>query len=544
MTATTRTARPAEAAAATSPFAESAPVQRMMKVLRPMLGVGIVLVVWWVLSIVLAELRIIPSPAATLDAFVSDLPLYPENAGATLTNAGIGYLAGNVLAIVTAVAFVRSAWAERLLLRIAIASFCVPPVAITPILVIVLPDDAPKQVLAALGVFFTTLMSCVLGLRSADRTSLDVVRSMGGGEGKAFAKVRLQSMLPGLFAGLQIAAPAALLGAILGEFLGSNRGLGVMLIQSQSSFEVPRTWAVAIVMAMLSGIAYWIIGIIARRATPWVGSRTDLAIGATPLQTTRGVRSTIGVVLGFVGSLVVILGLWWGAIIAFDLDSYFAKTPLDVLNYLVTVPAAAENRDIIFAGLGITLRDAGIGYVIGTVLAIVVSVLVVVSRVVRGIVTPLALALRSVPLIAIIPLLALVFGRDLIGVTVIVSIVTFFPAFVSVVNALESTPALASDVVRSMGGGSTLVMVLVRLPYAVPAILTSAKIAVPGAISGATLAEWLATGEGLGSMIVRDFAASRFSALWSEAVLIITVSVLFYSVIALLERRALRTFAA
>lgn len=525
-----------------STVAEVDPVQRTLRRLRPLAGVAVVGALWWLGSAAFAELRIVPSPAATLAAFLGDFRLYPENAGATLLNAGIGYVVGNALAVLAAVVFVRSAWAERLLLRIAIASFCVPPVAIAPILVIVLPGDAPKQTLAALGVFFTTLMFCVLGLRSADRTSLDVVRSMGGGDGAAFRKVRLHAMLPGLFAGLQVAAPAALLGAILGEFLGSNRGLGVMLIQSQSAFEVPRTWAVAIVMASLSGIAYWLLGRAGRAATPWVARRPDLSAPSLPALAPRGLRSTVALTVGFVGSILVILGLWWGSIVAFDLDGYFAKTPLDVFTHLVTAPAAEANRAVLLDGLWITLRDAGIGYLVGTVMACVVSVLVVASRVVRGVVTPVALVLRSVPLIAIIPLLALVFGRDLLGVTVIVSIVTFFPSFVSVVNALESTPVLASDVVRSMGGGSALVMALVRLPYAVPAILTSAKIAVPAAISGATLAEWLATGQGLGSMIVRDFAASRFSALWSAAVLIITISVLFYSVIALLERRAMRTF--
>jgi len=65
---------------------------------------------------------------------------------------------------------------------------------------------------------------------------------------------------------------------------------------------------------------------------------------------------------------------------------------------------------------------------------------------------------------------------------------------------------------------------------------------VPGAVAGATLAEWLATGEGLGSMLIRDYAASRFSALWSESVVVVAVSVLLYAAIGLVERPVTRRF--
>jgi ABC-type nitrate/sulfonate/bicarbonate transport system permease component len=145
---------------------------------------------------------------------------------------------------------------------------------------------------------------------------------------------------------------------------------------------------------------------------------------------------------------------------------------------------------------------------------------------------------RSVPLVALTPLLALVFGRGLVGVTVIVSLVTFFPTLVNVVVALRNAPELACDVVRSMGGGDVLVTRKVRLRYALPAVFASAKIAVPSAIAGATLAEWLATGEGVGSALVKDFAASQFNSLWSETACVVGVSVLGYALVAALERAA------
>ncbi|MCJ1703192.1 ABC transporter permease [Rathayibacter sp. VKM Ac-2926] len=509
----------------------------------PILGL---IALWWLVALVAAPLRVVPTPWAVVAAFVDDLSVLPMNVGATLANAGIGYVVGNAVAVLAAILFVQVPWTERVLLRIAVMSFCVPLVAITPILVVVFPGDMPKQILAGLSVLFTTLVSCLLGLRSVNGATVDLVRSMGGSDRVVLRKARLTAMLPGLFAGLQIAAPAAILGTILGEYLGASRGLGVMLVQAQSSFQVPRTWAVALTMSALAGLVYFAAGLIGRAATPWVSRDVSTAVGQSIATASglRGGRSAVTALLGLLGSIAVVVAVWWGAILAFDLSPYFAKTPLDVLTHLFAAPDAAANRGLILDGLAITLRDAGVGYVIGTALACLVAVGIVLSRWVERTVLPAAVVMRSIPLVAMTPLLALVFGRGLLGVTVIVSLVTFFPTLVSVAAALRAAPVLACDLVVSMGGSTAMVTRKVRLLYALPAIFASARIAVPGAFAGATLAEWLATGEGLGSMLVRDYAASRFSALWSETVVVVAVAVALYALVSVVERPVVRRFAA
>ena len=148
-----------------------------------------------------------------------------------------------------------------------------------------LSGDGPKIALAALSVFFTTLVATVLGLRSMDAASVDVIRSSGGGAWKIFRLVRAPGALPNIFAGLRLAAPAALLGAVIGEYLGASEGLGVALIQAQSSFEVPRTWGVALVMSALAGLLYAVASVAARVATPWVGR--DAVIGLGTVNPTR-----------------------------------------------------------------------------------------------------------------------------------------------------------------------------------------------------------------------------------------------------------------
>jgi ABC-type nitrate/sulfonate/bicarbonate transport system permease component len=228
------------------------------------------LIVWEVLALtVFAGKHSVPTPVGTVRQMVTDVDLYRENAPTTLREAGLGYLWGNLLALVLAALVALVPVLEKTLLRVAITSYCLPVVAIAPVLNIVLNGDAPKATLAALSVFFTTLVGALLGLRSADRGSMDVVTAYGGGRWKRLVKVQARYALPATFAGLRIAAPAALLGAILGEYLGGDTGLGVAMINSEQALEVNRTWGIALFVTLLALIGYAITELVARWTSPW-----------------------------------------------------------------------------------------------------------------------------------------------------------------------------------------------------------------------------------------------------------------------------------
>ena len=233
-------------------------------------------------------------------------------------------------------------------------------------------------------------------------------------------------------------------------------------------------------------------------------------------------------ILFFVASIAAVILAWYGLIWLFQLDNFFAKTPLDVWSYLVTAPDAAAHRAQIFGAMGTTLIDAGTGYVAGTAAALAAAVVMAMLPAVEQAVMPTAIVLRSIPIVAMAPLIALVFGRGLVGVTVVVGLVTFFPTLVLVIAGLRSAPAQACDVIIACGGSRFTAMRKVQMPYALPALFAAARIAAPAAIGGATLAEWLATGSGAGNLLVLSYAASKFSALWAASVVIVTVSVMFY----------------
>ncbi|MCU1454307.1 MAG: transporter permease [Acidimicrobiales bacterium] len=232
--------------------------------------VGLV-VVWEIAGhLVLQGSKTIPPPSRIVTKMVSDgWNFYWPNIHTTLREAATGWLWGNLIAITLAVTFVQVPLIERALLRVAVASYCLPIIAIGPILAIIFSGDAPKVILAALSVIFTTLIGALVGLRSADRTSLDMVRAYGGGSWTQLWQVRMRASLPSLFAGLRIAAPAAMLGAIIGEYMGGDSGLGVAMINSQQALEISRTWGIALATTALSGLTYGLTALVGRSLTTW-----------------------------------------------------------------------------------------------------------------------------------------------------------------------------------------------------------------------------------------------------------------------------------
>jgi ABC-type nitrate/sulfonate/bicarbonate transport system permease component len=242
-------------------------------------------------------------------------------------------------------------------------------------------------------------------------------------------------------------------------------------------------------------------------------------------------------------TLVVIIGLWWAAVAMLGISPLIAKTPADVWSYLIHGAHTGTGGQSVWGGLGRTLLDASYGFVAGLVAAVVVAVSFVLSRIVAGMLLPLAVLLRAVPLVAMAPVLTLVFGRGMVSTTVIAGIVVFFPALVTMTYGLRSASRQSADLVRAYGGGTPTVLRKVMLPSALPALFASARIAAPGAVVGAMLAEWLATGVGMGYGMLLDANTFNYVDIWASAALLTAVSVLLYNLIAIAESAVLARFS-
>ena len=242
-----------------------------------------------------------------------------------------------------------------------------------------------------------------------------------------------------------------------------------------------------------------------------------------------------------VSALVAIVA--WAAFLKFfEINALIGKSPRAVWDYLVTVPEAAEHRTAIFDPLLITLRDAGYGFVGGMVAAVAVAVLFVRFRSVEQALMPIAMLLRSVPLVAMTPIIVLIFGRGLLGVAVIAGIVVFFPALVTVVFGLRSVNAQARDLVVAYGGSEWTVLTKIAFPTALPSIFAAARISVPGALIGALVSEWLATGQGTGGQIIRDIPSFQYANVWAAIAALTGVSIVLYTLVGLFEAFVLARF--
>ncbi|WP_353808802.1 ABC transporter permease [Agromyces sp. SYSU T00194] len=238
-------------------------------------------------------------------------------------------------------------------------------------------------------------------------------------------------------------------------------------------------------------------------------------------------------------TFAIVIAMWWLALILLDVPAFVGKTPVDVWNFLFTVPAAAENREFVADMLGETLVDATLGFTLGLGVAFVLASVFLVFRSVEQTLMPIALLLQSVPLIAIAPIIILIFGRETATTAVMGAIVVLFPALVTLVFGLRSASPQMIDVVEVFGGSDWTVLRKVSIPSAMPALFATIRISIPGAITGAMIAEWLATGRGMGYAIVAAVGSSQMSLVWTLAVVVTITSILLYMVVSVVERTVL-----
>ena len=213
---------------------------------------------------------IAPSPVEVLQVFAREGEILWINFWPTLMEAAAGFALGNAIAVLLAVWFVHSRLAERAFYPIAVFVNTIPIIAIAPILVLMLGNGyAPKIVIAALICFFPTLVNMVRGLKSVSPQMLELMRVLSASEAEVLWKIRLQSSLPFLFAALKIASTTCVIGAIVGEWIGSNYGLGSLIIEATYNFRAPLLYATVILGAGMAVAAFTTTTIVERRVLKW-----------------------------------------------------------------------------------------------------------------------------------------------------------------------------------------------------------------------------------------------------------------------------------
>ncbi|CAM3755507.1 ABC transporter permease [Bordetella sputigena] len=218
----------------------------------------------------------LPLPSKIGVELYNDAGWYAGQAAYTLMTTLAGFALSVLGGVGVAVLLVGSRWFESVLQPLIVALNSVPKVAVAPLFVIWLGTGAePKIAIAFLIAVFAIIVDTVHGLRSVPKDILDLGRVLKGSRRDFFFKVRLPCALPSILAGMKVAISLALVGAIVGEFVSSQSGLGYVIMTAQGTFDTVRVFAALFVLAFIGLALFGALAWLERRATPWRRHQDD-----------------------------------------------------------------------------------------------------------------------------------------------------------------------------------------------------------------------------------------------------------------------------
>jgi NitT/TauT family transport system permease protein len=241
--------------------------------LFPAIGAFTLLLAWQlVVSVFGVPHYIVPAPVAVFNDLVNERGLIASDTVPTALESIFGFLLGNGAAVAIAIIFVANRYLRLAYFPIVLFFNTIPILALAPIVVLIFGLGMfPKVVVAAIVCFFPTLVNMIRGLESPTATELDVVRSLNATRAQIFWHLRLPRSVPYLFAALKIAAQTSVIGALVGEWIGTNKGLGALIIESTFNYHAERLYAAVFVSSLLAIVFFTIVNALERRFTRFSG---------------------------------------------------------------------------------------------------------------------------------------------------------------------------------------------------------------------------------------------------------------------------------
>lgn len=230
---------------------------------------------WWLVAALNQQPGTLwPTPPQVVSALWDLRSAFLQNSGTTLTEALLGFVLGVALAAVIAFVGERYQPLTGSLHQLAIGVYSLPLIALAPVLVLWTGSGlTTKVVIAALASFFPVLINLTQALRTTDPSALELMRMVNASSWDVFRQVELPFALPMLFAAFTVAAPAAILGAMLAEWVGANSGLGIQLLSSMQNGDIPELYGCLAVSSILSLAAWLGFTVLQRRLYPWHSSQ-------------------------------------------------------------------------------------------------------------------------------------------------------------------------------------------------------------------------------------------------------------------------------
>jgi len=243
----------------------------------PLLLILMLLVAWQVLTWLMKVPKwLLPSPWQIVVAGVEARELLGPHTWQTLKETWVGLGLAVTVGLGLALVIDFSSLLRRTVYPLLVASQTVPILALAPLLIIWFGYGIlPKVIVVALVCFFPIVVSTADGLRVADPELIALLRAMGANRRQIFLKVRVPGALPSFFSGFKIAITYSVVGAVIGEWVGASRGLGIFMIRSSKSFLTDRVFAAIAVTSLLSIVMFAAVMLLERSLLPWYYARRD-----------------------------------------------------------------------------------------------------------------------------------------------------------------------------------------------------------------------------------------------------------------------------
>lgn len=249
----------------------------------PLAAVALALLAWHGAVAALAlPPYLVPAPALVAERLATDAQLLLRHGAVTTFEAVGGFLLSVVVGVPLGMALVWSRVLEKSLMPLLVVSQSFPKVAVAPLIIIWFGlGVAPKLLIGFLVAFFPVVIGTIAGMRSVETDVLDLARSMQATPLKAFLKIRLPFALPQIFSGMKVAVAFSTVGAVVGEWVGAESGLGYLLLWANANLDTPLLFAILVCLMAIGLVLYYGVALAERLALPWHVSMRAAEPGST-----------------------------------------------------------------------------------------------------------------------------------------------------------------------------------------------------------------------------------------------------------------------
>jgi NitT/TauT family transport system permease protein len=255
----------------------SAARRLLAEILIPVATLLVALLAWEAATLAFRIPRfIMPAPSAILGEGWAWRYRFVEHTWVTLYETLGGFALSMAVGVPLAVLIVYSPALRAAIYPLIVIAQSVPKIAIAPVLLLVLGyGEVPKMVVAFLVAFFPVVIDTATGLAATPPELLDLSRSYRASAFKTFVKVRLPMALPFIFAGAKVAITLSVIGAVVGEFVGSDRGLGYVILSSTSYWKTEIAFSAMILLSLMAIMLFAAVSLVERVVCPWVSPEAE-----------------------------------------------------------------------------------------------------------------------------------------------------------------------------------------------------------------------------------------------------------------------------